>query len=97
MADVGDSYKKSTTSICTDTTQASCRQTQALHTQMTGMMVDATRDTHYENPAKPTGPTKVVPGGGRRGEGFQMEYALRVSWMSLFTAGTLFVLYGIVR
>ena len=97
MADVGDSYKKSTTSICTDTTQISCQQTQALHNQMTIMSVDANRDTHYEAPAQPAGPTKIVPGGGRRGEGFQMEYALRVSWMSLFTAGTLFVVYGIVR
>jgi hypothetical protein len=96
MADVGDSYKKSTSSICTDTTQTSCQQTQALHNQMTAMTVDANRDAHWEKPAHPSGPTITVAGGGRR-EGFQMEYALRVSWMSLFTAGTLFVLYGIVR
>jgi len=96
MANVGDSYKQSTASICTDTTQASCRQTQALHNQMTLLSVDANRDAHYEKPANPAGATKTIPGGGTR-EGFQMEYALRVSWISLGVAGTLFVLYGIVR
>jgi len=92
-------YSKALTTTCTDTTQASCRQNQLLHDNAITMQANLVAATQYDKPPADTGGARTVSAGGRIGsEPFlNPPLVVRVSWMSLLTAGTLFVLYGLVK
>jgi hypothetical protein len=86
---------KTTTSICTDTTQPSCVMTQKIHDQMNEKNAQATEDGRFAPVIAEGTPTAIV--GGVTIQGFTNPTLLDISWIGLYVAGTLILIYGLVK
>jgi hypothetical protein len=88
-------YRKKTVTTCTDTTQASCRDNQKLHNTLTAVLAQGAADTMYDGAPHSGGEQKEIKGGGRirSEEAFTSEFL----WAPLLVAGTLAIIYGIVK
>jgi hypothetical protein len=98
MANVSMKYATTATTTCTDTTQASCRDNQALHTNLKIKLAEANASAEYDKDPHVGGEARTIAGGGGHIDTFvSPPLAIRISWMSLLTAGSLLVLYGLVK
>ncbi len=85
---------KTTTPICTDTTQPSCVMAQKIHNQMNEKNAQAMEDGRFAPIVAEGTPTAIV---GGVIQGFTNPKLLHISWISLYAAGTLILIYGLVK